>query len=78
MTVFMVLRPMDPITVQPNNLGATLLIVLGIVTTPAGVGILVLLAALALVREADGRPAFPSLSRRVARVKCFLRINRLA
>jgi len=69
---------MTPVPAQPNNLGPMLLIALGMITVPIGFGILLLLVALALLREADGRLAFPSLSRRVARVYCFFRFNRLA
>lgn len=71
-----------PMTVQPNNLGPTLLIAAGIVTAPAGVGILFLLTGLALIREADGKSSFPRLSRWLSRLnlgisnKFNLRINR--
>lgn len=78
MILFVLLCLMARATAQPNNLGPTLLIILGIVTAPVGVGILILLPALALLKEADGRSAFPCLSHRVARVNCFLRIKRFA
>lgn len=45
----------------PNNFGSLLLIVAGAVGAPLGIGIPVLLTGLALVRQANGEPAFPRL-----------------
>ena len=47
----------------PNNLGATLLIYLGVVMAPVGIGLLVLVSGFALLKEADGRKAYPALNR---------------
>jgi len=45
----------------PNNLGATLLIVLGLITAPVGIGIVLLVAGLAHLRQANGRYSFRRL-----------------
>lgn len=45
----------------PNNFGSLLLIVAGTVSAPAGVGIVLLMTGLALLREANGEPSFPRL-----------------
>lgn len=58
---------MATVNVVPNNLGPTLLIAVGIVTVPAGVGVLAVLTGLALLRQANGQYAFPRLSRWVGR-----------
>lgn len=45
----------------PNNLGATLLIVAALLLLPLGVGLPLLLLALARLRRMDGTAAFPRL-----------------
>lgn len=45
----------------PNNLGATLLIMVGLMTAPAGIGIVLLVAGLAHLRQANGRYSFQRL-----------------
>lgn len=52
---------------MPNNFGPTLLLALGLLTTPLLIGVPLLVLGLALLRSADGTPALPSLSRSVAR-----------
>lgn len=59
---------------QPNNLGATLLLYLGLLTLPLGVGIPVLLLGLARIRTLEGRLAMPLLARSQQRIWRALRI----
>ena len=47
----------------PNNLGPTLLIALGAVTLPIGIGVVPLLIGLAELRCANGRRSLPQLKR---------------
>ncbi len=51
----------------PNNLGPTLLLVVGFLMVPLLIGVPLLVLGLALLRSADGTPALPALSRCVAR-----------
>ena len=46
----------------PNNLGATLLIAIGMLTAPLVFGVPLILVGLAMVRTAQGRLALPSLA----------------
>lgn len=46
---------------SPNNLGATLMLVAALLLLPLGVGLPLLLLALARLRTSDGTPAFPRL-----------------
>jgi hypothetical protein len=46
----------------PNNLGATLLIAIGVLTTPLVLGVPLVLVGLALVRTSKGRLAWPNLA----------------
>ena len=46
----------------PNNLGPTLLVLLGLLTAPLLVGVPLLLLGLAWIRTAEGRPALPGLA----------------
>ena len=45
----------------PNNLGATLLMALGLMSAPTGVGIVLFVSGLALLRQANGQPCHPRL-----------------
>ena len=58
---------------QPNNLGPTLLLILGLLTLPLGVGIPVVLLGLAQIRTDQGRPALPLLARQQRRLWRALR-----
>ena len=58
---------------HPNNLGPTLLLVLGLLTLPLGVGIPLLLLGLAQIRTVEGRPALPPLTRLQRRIWRALR-----
>ena len=50
----------------PNNLGPTLMIVLGACTTPLGIGIPIILFALAQLRTKDGYRTYQHLSPRLS------------
>lgn len=50
-----------PLPEPPNNFGSLLLIVAGAVSAPAGIGIVLLITGLALLREANGERSFPRL-----------------
>lgn len=52
----------------PNNLGPTLLIVLGVLLLPLGIGLPLLLLALARVRTWQGQRAWPRLHRTLQRL----------
>lgn len=52
----------------PNNLGPTLLLVVGLLLLPVGVGLPLLLLSLAQVRTWQGEPAFPRLHRGLGRL----------
>lgn len=52
----------------PNNLGPTLLLVVGLLLLPLGVGLPLLLLSLAQVRTWQGQPAFPRLHRGLGRL----------
>ena len=58
---------------QPNNLGPTLLLVLGLLTLPLGVGVPLVLLGLAQIRTHEGRPALPLLARQQRRLWRALR-----
>ena len=45
----------------PNNLGPFLLIAAGLVTAPFGLGIVVLVLGVALLKDANGEVSFPRL-----------------
>lgn len=45
----------------PNNFASLLLIVAGTVSAPAGIGVVLLITGLALLREANGERTFPRL-----------------
>ncbi len=47
----------------PNNFGSLLLIVSGVISAPIGVGVVLLIMGLALLREANGEHTFPQLRR---------------
>jgi len=49
------------VTPPPNNFGSLLLIVAGAVSALLGIGFLLLLSGLALLREPDGKRTFPRL-----------------
>jgi|GEM_PF-3122460 len=48
-------------TPPPNNFASLLLIVAGTVSAPLGIGVLLLLTGLALLREPNGERTFPRL-----------------
>ncbi len=48
-------------TPLPNNLGATLLLAVGLLSSPLVVGVPLVIVALAAVRTANGDPALPGL-----------------
>lgn len=50
----------------PNNLGPTMLIAVGMVVAPVGIGIPLLLLGLALLRTSHGTSAFPLLATTLA------------
>jgi cytochrome bd-type quinol oxidase subunit 1 len=52
----------------PNNLGPTLLIALGVLLVPLGIGLPLLLLALAQVRTWQGQRAWPQLHRGLQRL----------
>lgn len=64
---------------SPNNFGSLLLIVAGAVSAPAGIGLILLLTGLALLREANGELSFPRLQGWIKRIQMvqFWRINKL-
>lgn len=45
----------------PNNFASLLLIVAGAISAPAGLGLVLLITGLALLREANGERSFPRL-----------------
>lgn len=47
----------------PNNLGPTLLLAVGLLSSPLVVGVPLVIVALAAVRTAAGEPALPQLTR---------------
>jgi hypothetical protein len=51
----------------PNNLGPTLLLVVGFLMAPLLIGVPLLLLGLSMLRSADGTPALPSLARSMGR-----------
>ena len=57
----MVVVPSARVRPLPNNLGPTLLIAIGVLTSPLVFGVPLVLVGLALVRTAQGRLAWPSL-----------------
>ncbi len=63
----------------PNNFGSLLLIIAGTITAPVGVGLVLLLAGLAILREANGEVSFPQLQAWMKRLQMvqFWRITRL-
>jgi hypothetical protein len=64
---------------SPNNFGSLLLIIAGAVSAPAGIGLILLLTGLALLREANGELSFPRLQGWIKRIQMvqFWRINKL-
>lgn len=58
---------------QPNNLGPTLLLVVGLLTLPLGLGIPLVLLGLAQIRTVEGRPAVPLLASQKRRLWRALR-----
>jgi hypothetical protein len=50
----------------PNNLGPTLLLAIGFITTPLLIGVPLLLLGLDGLRTAEGHRALPALSNRLA------------
>lgn len=63
----------------PNNFGSLLLIIAGAVSAPVGVGLVLILIGLALLREANGELSFPQLQgwRKILQMVQFWRITRL-
>lgn len=59
----------------PNNLGPTLLLVVGLLLLPLGVGLPLLLLSLAQVRTWKDQPAFPRLHRGLGRLQTLLPIS---
>ncbi len=53
----------------PNNLGPTLLLAAGLLSSPLGVGVPLVIVALAGVRTAAGDPALPRLTRWLQRLR---------
>jgi hypothetical protein len=51
------------LSTPPNNFGSLLLIVSGVISAPIGVGVVLLIMGLALLREANGEHTFPQLRR---------------
>ncbi len=56
-------------TPVPNNLGATLLLALGLLTAPVIIGLPLLILGLAKVRSADGALALPHLAGSMRRLR---------
>jgi hypothetical protein len=56
------------VSAVPNNFGATLLIALGLLTSPLLIGVPLLILGLSMVRSAEG-PALPSLSSSMRRLQ---------
>ncbi|MEY4351874.1 MAG: hypothetical protein RLZZ609_115 [Cyanobacteriota bacterium] len=52
---------MPPMNEPPNNLASLLLIVAGTISAPIGVGIILLMLGLGLLREANGEHSFPRI-----------------
>ncbi|GEM_PF-5475148 len=50
------------ITPIPNNIGPTFLLMIGLPTAPVGIGLPLILLALALLRNSDSSHAFPKLA----------------
>jgi hypothetical protein len=64
---------------SPNNFGSLLLIIAGAVSAPIGIGLILLLTGLALLREANGELSFPRLQGWIKLIQMvqFWRINKL-
>jgi len=65
------IRPISAVSAVspiPNNLGPTLLIALGVLLLPLGIGLPLLLLALARVRTWQGQRALPRLHRTLQRL----------
>lgn len=64
---------------SPNNFGSFLLIVAGGLSAPIGIGIVLILIGLALLREANGERSFPRLKGwiKLAQVVQFWRMVKL-
>ena len=64
---------------SPNNFGSLLLIIAGAVSAPVGIGLILLLTGLALLREADGELSFPRLQGWIKLIQTvqFWRISKL-
>ncbi len=45
----------------PNNLGPTLLLFAGLATAPIGLGLVLMLIGLALLKDADGALSYPQI-----------------
>lgn len=74
------LAPMQFIVANPpNNFGSLLLIIAGAVSAPVGVGLVLILTGLALLREANGELSFPQLQgwMKLLQMVQFWRITRL-
>lgn len=56
-------------TPVPNNLGATLLLALGLLTAPLIIGLPLMILGLAKVRSADGALALPHLAGSMRRLR---------
>lgn len=64
---------------SPNNFGSLLLIIAGAVSAPVGIGVILLLTGLALLREANGELSFPRLQGWIKLIQMvqFWRISKL-
>ena len=64
---------------SPNNFGSLLLIIAGTVSAPLGIGLILLLTGLALLREANGELSFPRLQGWIKLIQMvqFWRISKL-
>jgi len=64
---------------SPNNFGSLLLIIAGAVSAPIGIGLILLLTGLALLREANGELSFPRLQGWIKLIQMvqFWRISKL-
>ena len=56
-------------TQPPNNLGPTLLLVIGLLSSPLMVGVPLVIVALGAVRTAAGEPALPRLTHWLQRLR---------
>lgn len=73
------IRVVNSVKETPNNFGSLLLIVAGAVSAPVGIGIVLIVTGLALMRDANGERSFPKLQgwSKLLQTVQFWRISKL-